>query len=96
MWLKNGEGGSLLTCLKEELGKYRGITLLSDIGKVFSKILTRQGKACMKVRQVLEAAECVDNVYTLNEGILDKPFLLDVQKAYILCGMLHCGLSCGI
>ena len=60
---------------KEDPGNYRGITLLSFVGKVFCKIfnnrlvdhldkdgLLHEGQAGFRVKR-----GCVDNVYTLNE-----------------------------
>ena len=67
---------------KEVPGNYRGITLLSVVGKVFCKILNN--------RLVELKRSCIDNVYTLSElvqgrlreGKTTYAFFLDVQKAY--------------
>ena len=80
---------------KEEPGNYRGITLLSVVGKVFCK--NRLVEHLDRERALHEGQagfrknrSCIDNVYTLNEVVQgrlreDKPtyaFFLDVQKAY--------------
>ena len=80
---------------KVEPGNYRGITLLSVVGKVFCKnrlvehldreTALHEGQAGFRKNR-----SCIDNVYTLNEVVQgrlrkDKPtyaFFLDVQKAY--------------
>ena len=83
---------------KEETGNYRGITLLSVVGKVFCKVLNNrlvmhldkggalhEGQAGFRVKR-----GCVDNIYTLNELVQGRlregkdtyAFFLDVQKAY--------------
>ena len=83
---------------KEETGNYRGITLLSVVGKVFCKVLNNrlvmhldkggalhEGQAGFRVKR-----GCVDNIYTLNELVQGRlregkdtyTFFLDVQKAY--------------
>ena len=83
---------------KEDPGNYRGITLLSVVGKVFCKIinnrlvdhldkggLLHEGQAGFRVKR-----GCVDNVYTLNELVQGRlregkrtyAFFLDVKKAY--------------
>ena len=82
---------------KEDPGNYRGITLLSVVGKVFCKILNNrlverldrggilhdhEGQAGFRVNR-----SCMDNVFTLNELVQGRfkhtyAFFLDVQKAY--------------
>ena len=61
---------------REDPGNYRGITLLSVVGKVFCKILNIRLVQClikkehyMRDRLALDLTEvgCMDNVYTLNE-----------------------------
>ena len=60
---------------KEDPGNYRGITLLSVVGKVFCKVLNNrlvqhfdkggvlhEGQAGFRLKR-----SCVDNIYTLNE-----------------------------
>ena len=82
---------------KEEPGNYRGITLLSVVGKVFCKILNNRLVEHLDRERALHEGQagfrknrsCID-VYTLNEVVQgrlreDKPtyaFFLDVQKAY--------------
>ena len=62
---------------REDFGNYRGITLLSVVGKVFCKILNRLIK-CLNKEGVLHEGQtgfrinriCIDNnIYTLNELI---------------------------
>ena len=83
---------------KEEPGNYRGIMLLSVVGKVFCKILNNRLVEHLDRERALHEGQagfrknrsCTDNVYTLNEVVQgrlreDKPtyaFFLDVQKAY--------------
>ena len=72
---------------REDPGNYRGITLLSVVGKVFCKVLNNRlvGQAGFRVNR-----SCMDNVYTLNEIVQGRlkedketyAFFLDVQKAY--------------
>ena len=80
---------------KEDTGNYRGITLLSVVGKVFCKIrlverldrggILHEGQAGFRVNR-----SCMDNVFTLNELVQGRlrenkrtyAFFLDVQKAY--------------
>ena len=70
---------------REDPGNYRGITLLSVVGKVFCKILNpcldkggslHEGQAGFRVNRC-----CMDNVYTLNE-IVQGRFREDKEKAY--------------
>ena len=79
---------------KEDPGNYRGITLLSVVGKVFCKVLNNrlvqhfdkggvlhEGQAGFRLKR-----SCVDNIYTLNklvqgrmkEGKRTFAFFLDV------------------
>ena len=83
---------------REDPGNYRGITLLSVVGKVFCKVLNNRLVHCLNKEGVLHEGQagfrvnrsCMDNVYTLNEivqGRLEEDketyaFFLDVQKAY--------------
>ena len=71
--LSNGERDNLFKKGdREDPGNYRGITLLSVVGKVFCKILNNQ---CLDKRGELHEGQagfrvnisCMDNVYTLNE-----------------------------
>ena len=60
---------------REDLGNYRGITLLSVVGKVFRKVLNKRLVHCLdKEGALLEGQagfrvnrSCMDNLYTLNE-----------------------------
>ena len=81
---------------KEDIGNYRGITLLSVIGKVFCKILNdrlvqyldKSGKL-HEGQAGFRGGRCFDNIFTLNEliqGLLKEgkktfSFFLDIQKA---------------
>ena len=83
---------------KEDPGNYRGITLLSVVGKVFCKILNDRLVKHLDEGQALHEGQagfrkkrsCIDNVYTLNEIVQGRlregkktyAFFLDVQKAY--------------
>ena len=80
---------------REDPGNYRGITLLSVVGKVFCKILNNQLVQCLDKGGALHEGQagyrgCMYNVYTLNEIVLGRfredketyAFFLDVQKAY--------------
>ena len=83
---------------KEDPGNYRGITLLSVVGKVFCKILNDRLVEHLDKGRVLHEGQagfrlnksCVDNVYTLNELVQGRlkegkrtyAFFLDIQKAY--------------
>ena len=83
---------------KEDPGNYRGITLLSVVGKVFCKILNdRLVQYLDKSSKIHEGQAgfragrcCIDNIFTLNELIQGRlkegkktfSFLLDIQKAY--------------
>ena len=83
---------------KEDPGNYRGITLLSVVGKVFCKIVSdrlvwhlesggvlHEGQAGFRAKR-----SCVDNIYVLSELVQGRlregkktyAFFLDVQKAY--------------
>ena len=83
---------------REDPGNYRGITLLSVVGKVFCKILNNRLVQCLDKGGALHEGQagfrvnrsCMDNVYTLNEIVQGRfredketyAFFLDVQKAY--------------
>ena len=83
---------------REDPGNYRGITLLSVVGKVFCKILNNRLVKCLDKGGALHEGQagfrvnrsCMDNVYTLNEIVQGRfredkktyAFFLDVQKAY--------------
>ena len=65
---------------REDPGNYRGITLLSVVGKVFCKILNNRLVQCLDKGGALHEGQagfrvnrsCVDNVYTLNEIVQDR------------------------
>ena len=80
---------------REDPGNYRGITLLSVVGKVFCKILNNRLVQCLDKGGALHEGQagfrsCMDNVYTLNKIVQGRfredketyAFFLDVQKAY--------------
>ena len=83
---------------REDPGNYRGITLLSVVGKVFCKIINNRLVQCLDKEGALHEGQagfrlnrgCMDNVYTLNEIVQGRlrenkktyAFFLDVQKAY--------------
>ena len=79
---------------REDPGNYRGITLLSVVGKVFCKIRLVQcldkGGALHEGQAGFRVRSCMDNVCTLNEIVQGRvredketyAFILDVQKAY--------------
>ena len=60
---------------REDPGNYRGISLLSGVGKVFRKVLNNRLVHCLNKEGVLHEGQagfrvnrsCMDNVYTLNE-----------------------------
>ena len=60
---------------KEEPGNYRGITLLSVVGKVFCKILNNRLVEHLDRERAMHEGQvgfrknrsCIDNVYTSNE-----------------------------
>ena len=97
---------------KEDPGNYRGITLLSVVGKVFCKILNdRLVQYLDKTSKIHEGQAgfcagrcCINNILTLNELIQGRlkegkktfSFFLDIQKYMIQFGVMACGLSCGI
>ena len=91
---------------REDPGNYRGINLLSVVGKVFCKILNNRLVQCLDKEGALHEGQagfrlnrgCMDNVYTLNEIVQGRlgenkktyAFFLDIQKAYDTVG--HDGL----
>ena len=82
---------------KADPGNYRGITLLSTVGKIFCKILNdRVGTMLEKEEKISEGQagfrpnrSCVDHIYALSKiiqgrkdaGLTTYCFFLDVQKA---------------
>ena len=83
---------------REDPGNYRGITLLSVVGKVYCKVLNNRLVQCLDKGGVLHEGQagfrvnrsCMDNVYSLNEIVQGRlregkhtyAFFLDVRKAY--------------
>ena len=77
---------------RQDPGNYRGIALLSVVGKVFCKLLNNRLVQCLDKGGALHEGQagfrvnrsCMDNVYTLNEIVQGriKKHMLDVQKAY--------------
>ena len=65
---------------KEDPGNYKGITLLSVVGKVFCKVLNNRLVQHLDKGGVLHEDQagfrlkgsCVDNIYTLNELVQMK------------------------
>ena len=99
----NGEKDLLIVSLfkkgdKEDLVNYRGITLLSVVGKIFCRILNdRLVQYLHKSSKIHDGQAgfragrcCIDNFFTLNEliyGTLKEgkktfSFFLDIQKTY--------------
>ena len=83
---------------REDPSNYRGITLLSVVGKVFCKILNNRLVQVLDKERILHEGQagfrvnrsCIDNVYTLNELVQGRlredkqtyAFFLDIRKAY--------------
>ena len=75
-------------------GNYRGITLLSCVGKLFCRCISNRlaGRVTLHEGQsgFREGRSCIDNIYTLSETIrlrqsLQQPtyvFYLDIRKAF--------------
>ena len=79
---------------REDPANYRGITLLSVVGKVFCKILIKRLVQCLDKEGALHEGQagfridrsCMDNVYTLNEivqgRLREDKKTYDIQKPY--------------
>ena len=97
---------------KEDPGNYRGIMLLSVVGKVFCKILNdhlvqyldKSGKIHERQAGFRASSCCIDNIFTLNELIQGRlkegkktfAFFLIFKKHMLQFGVMACGLSYGI
>ena len=90
---------------REDPGNYRGITLLSVVGKVFCKIVNDRLVRHLESGVVLHEGQagfrakrsCVDNIYVLSELVQGR--LREGKKTYadvlIRCGVMVSGLRCG-
>ena len=83
---------------REDPGNYRGITLLSVIGKLYSRVINNRLLKYLELNNKLHEGQggfrigrsCIDNIFSLNEliqgrikeGKLTYAFFLDVKKAY--------------
>lgn len=75
-------------------GNYRGITLLSCIGKLFCRCISNRLATSVSLHEgqagFREGRSCIDNIYTLSDTILQRAaerqltyvFYLDVRKAF--------------
>lgn len=75
-------------------GNYRGITLLSCIGKLYCKCVANRLKEVVHLREgqagFTEGRSCIDNLYTLSDTLAHRHtlrqrtyvFYLDVRKAF--------------
>ena len=95
---------------KEDPGNYRGITLLSVVGKVFCKIVNDRLVRHLESGGVLHEGQagfrakrsCVDNIYVLSELVQGRLregknilFRCSERKLMIRCGVMVSGLRCG-
>ena len=94
---------------KEEPCNYRGVTLLSVVGKVFCKILNNILVECVERERALHEGQagfrksrsCLDNVYTLNEIVQgrlreDKPmytFFRCIESCVLVVKMWDMGVK---
>ena len=84
---------------------------MSVVGKVFCKIINNRLVECLDKEGLLHEGQagfrvnrsCMDNIFTLNELMQGRmredkqtyAFFLDI-KLMIQCGVMVCGVSCGI
>ena len=90
--LSPGNGGLIVNIFKkgdrEDHANYRGMTLLSVVGKVLCKILNNRLVQCLDKEGALHEGQagfrvsrsCMDNVYTLNEIVQGR--VREDKKAY--------------
>ena len=77
---------------REDPANYRGITLLSVVGKVFCEILNNRLVQCLDKEGALQEGQagfrinrsCMDNVYTLNEIVQGR-----LRKHTCVCNLFR-------
>ena len=99
-----GDGG------KEDCGNYRGIALLSIVGKLFARILNGRLVPFLEEHELVEeqggfrrGRGCVDVLYTYSEVVRGRKMegkstycaFIDVRKHMIEFGEMVYGKDCG-